>query len=76
MAEGKKNRKVGKSKRKPTNATYVAERRWEKNKARRIAKEADRQAMCAKVRKAYSRDHDGKPRDVQRRIRVMRRNAA
>jgi hypothetical protein len=36
---GKKNRKFGRSSRRPGKHRYNAERRWEKNKARRIAKQ-------------------------------------
>jgi hypothetical protein len=35
---GKKNRKFGRAGRKPSHNRYNAERRWEKNKARRAAK--------------------------------------
>lgn len=35
---GKKNRKHGRWSRKPSHKRYVAERRWIKNKARRIKK--------------------------------------
>lgn len=35
---GKKNRKWGRLKRKPSHNRYTTERRWEKNKARRAAK--------------------------------------
>jgi len=36
---GKKNRKFGRANRRPSHNRYTMERRWEKNKARRIAKE-------------------------------------
>jgi hypothetical protein len=36
--EGKKGRKIGRSKRKPSHNRYTLERRWEKNKARKQAK--------------------------------------
>ncbi len=36
--EGKKNRKYGRSSRKPSHKRYNAERRWEKNKAKKQAK--------------------------------------
>lgn len=71
MAEGKKNRKVGKSKRKPTRARYLAEKGWERNKTRRIAKEKARQSACAKARQC-----DDLPSGIQRRIRIMRRKVA
>lgn len=41
---GKKNRKYGRAGRKPSHNRYNVERRWEKNKARRIAKQAKREA--------------------------------
>jgi hypothetical protein len=37
---GKKNRKFGRAGRRPSKARYNGERRWEKNKAKRIAKQA------------------------------------
>ena len=37
--EGKKHRKYGRSGRRPAKARYNGEKRWEKNKARRIAKQ-------------------------------------
>jgi hypothetical protein len=37
--KGKKNRKHGRQARRPGKARYNAEKRWEKNKARRIAKQ-------------------------------------
>jgi len=36
---GKKNRKFGRAGRRPSHNRYNMEKRWEKNKARRIAKE-------------------------------------
>jgi len=36
---GKKNRKFNRANRRPSHIRYTMERRWEKNKARRIAKE-------------------------------------
>ena len=36
---GQKNRKWGRAGRKPSHKRYNTERRWEKNKARRIAKQ-------------------------------------
>lgn len=36
---GKKNRKWGRAGRRPSHNRYNLERRWEKNKARRIAKQ-------------------------------------
>lgn len=35
---GKKNRKIGRLKRKPSHVRYTMERRWETNKKRRAAK--------------------------------------
>ena len=41
---GKKNRKYGRAGRKPSHARYNAEKRWEKNKAKRIDKQAKKEA--------------------------------
>lgn len=41
---GRKNRKHGRMSRKPAHKRYNAEERWKVNKARKIAKEARRQA--------------------------------
>lgn len=41
---GKKNRKFGRAGRKPSHNRYNAEKRWEKNKARRIAKQQKKEA--------------------------------
>jgi len=41
------NRKHGRNKRKPSHIRYNYERRWEKNKARRIAKQARKEAKKA-----------------------------
>jgi hypothetical protein len=35
---GKKNRKFGRLKRRPSHTRYTMEKRWEKNKAKRAAK--------------------------------------
>ena len=37
--QGKKGRKIGRSARKPAHQRYNLERRWEKNKQRRIEKQ-------------------------------------
>jgi hypothetical protein len=50
--KGKKNRKIGRSKRKPAHNRYTAERRWETNKARRIAKQAKIEAKDALKKEA------------------------
>ena len=42
--EGKKQRKYGRAGRRPSHNRYNLERRWEKNKARRIAKQAKKEA--------------------------------
>jgi hypothetical protein len=42
--EGKKNRKWGRQARRPAKARYNAERRWEVNKAKRIAKQKKKEA--------------------------------
>ncbi|MCF8019843.1 MAG: hypothetical protein K9L62_10580 [Vallitaleaceae bacterium] len=41
------NRKYGRKSSKPSHMRYNAERRWEKNKARRIAKQARKEAKKA-----------------------------
>jgi len=41
---GKKNRKYGRSDRRPSHTRYNMEERWAKNKARRIAKQARKEA--------------------------------
>ena len=41
------NRKHGRNARKPSHIRYNVERRWEKNKARRIAKQARKEAKKA-----------------------------
>lgn len=62
---GKKNRKHGGTKRKPAQQRYVAEGRCERNKKRRIAKDAAFKAACAKVRAKAGEV----VKDVCRRIR-------
>jgi hypothetical protein len=44
MSGGKKNRKFGRGKRKPSHVRYNAENRREKNKKRRIEKQAKKEA--------------------------------
>jgi hypothetical protein len=44
---GKKNRKWGRAARKPSHRRYNAEKRWEKNKKRRIAKQKKFEAKKA-----------------------------
>jgi len=41
---GKKNRKHGRNARRPATTRYNNERRWEKNKAKKIAKQAKKEA--------------------------------
>lgn len=68
---GKSNRKHGGTKRSQSQQRYTAERRWERNKARRVAKDAAFKSWCARVRaKAY-----GAVKDMGRRVRKMRRAA-
>ena len=38
--QGKRGRKIGRWSKKPSNQRYLAQRRWEKNKARRAARRA------------------------------------
>ena len=52
---GKKNRKFGRAGRRPSHNRYTMEKRWEKNKARRIAKQQkleDKKAAKKSRRKA------------------------
>ena len=48
---GKKNRKFGRAWRRPSHNRYNAEKRWEKNKARKIAKQAKKEE-AKKLKKA------------------------
>ena len=48
---GKKNSKFGRAGRRPSNNRYNAEKRWEKNKARKIAKQAKKEE-AKKLKKA------------------------
>lgn len=41
---GKKNRKFGRAGRRPSHNLYNIEKRWEKNKERKIAKQAKKEA--------------------------------
>lgn len=78
MAEGKKNRKVGRSKRKPTDQAYKAQDRLTKNKARHVAKQSTWLKLCAKAREAFRKRHPGEPmpRDIGRRVRRLRKGGA
>lgn len=49
---GKKNRKWGRQGRRPAKRSYNAEKRWEKNKAKRIAKQRKIEAKKAQKRQA------------------------
>lgn len=66
MSEGKKNRKIGKAKRKPSNVRYTAEHRAERNKAKRMALQDKFEDACALVRVRHGGKH---MLDTQRRIR-------
>jgi hypothetical protein len=66
---GKKNRKHGTTKKKPAQQRYVADKRSEKNKARKIAKANAWRSWCGKVRAAAA----GKVRDMGRQVRKLRR---
>lgn len=78
MAEGKKNRKVGRSKRKPTDQAYRSQDRRAKNKARHVAKQSLWVKLCAKAREAFRKRNPDKPapRDIGRRVRQLRRKEA
>lgn len=73
MAAG--NKKHGVTKRKPAQVRYTAERRWERNKARRVEREAARQSACKSVRSLAANAGEARPRDVSRRVRKLRRAA-
>jgi hypothetical protein len=45
--QGQKGRKIGRQKRKPSHNRYTLERRWEINKAKRIAKQERYEAKKA-----------------------------
>ena len=47
---GKANRKHGGTKRSQSQQRYTAERRWERNKTRRVAKDAAWKTWCSRVR--------------------------
>lgn len=70
---GKSNRKHGRSKRKPTDQRYKSEMRWERNKARKAARNKTFQSACKAVRSAAKEGENVK--DVCRRIRKMGRVA-
>ena len=68
---GKANRKHGGTKRSQAQQRYTAERRWERNKARRVAKDAAWKAWCSRVRAKA----EGAVKDMGRQVRKMRRSA-
>lgn len=78
MAEGKKNRKVGRSKRKPTDQAYKSQDKRAKNKARHVAKQSLWVNLCAKAREVFRKRNPDKPapRDISRRVRRLRRDGA
>ena len=65
---GKTNRKHGTTKKSAAQQRYVADKRSEKNRARKIAKTNAWRALCAKVRTKF-----GKVKDVGRKVRQLRR---
>lgn len=66
---GKTNRKHGTTKKSAAQQRYVADKRSEKNKARKIAKANAWRSWCGKVRAAAA----GKVRDMGRQVRKLRR---
>ena len=60
MAEGKKNRKIGRNKKKPAQIRYTNDRRWVKNKAKKIAK--------------YVKNHKWNPGNIKEEVLVYLRN--
>lgn len=64
---GKKNRKHGGTKKQPAQQRYTAERRWEKNKARKLGHANAFRSWCGKVREKF-----GKVKDTMRRIRELK----
>lgn len=52
-----RNKKHSTTKRKASQVRYTAERRWETNKARRVAREMARQSACKAVRSLASITH-------------------
>ena len=65
---GKANRKHGGTKRSQAQQRYTAERRWERNKARRVEKDATWKAWCSRVRAKA----EGVVKDMGRQVRRMR----
>jgi hypothetical protein len=65
----KGSRKVGRNKRKPANAVYLREMRWERNKRLSIQAEAAWQSLCKQARQFAGDGLNG----VQRAIRRMKR---
>ena len=55
---GKKNRKYGRSARKPSHFRYNLEERWKKNKARKAAKQAKKEAK-KRAKKAHKSSCSG-----------------
>jgi len=55
---GKKNRKFGRGMRSPGSARYNAEKRWEKNKERKIAKQARKEAKAKERKKLREEKKD------------------
>lgn len=72
---GKKNRKHGHNKRSPAMQRYTNERRWERNRERRIAKDAAFKSLCKQVRNAHikaTNDPKATVSDTCRRIRKLK----
>ena len=72
MASKNGNKKHGRTKKSAAQVRYTTERRWERNKARRIAAEAARQSACKAIR-SLAANAGEKVRDVSRRVRMAAR---
>lgn len=69
------NKKHGRTKKSAAQIRYTSERRWEANKAARVAAEKAWQSACKAVR-SLAGDVGKKVRDVSRRVRIMRRSGS
>lgn len=73
MASKNGNKKHGRTRKSSAHVRYTAERRWERNKARRVAAESARQSACKAVRSLAANAGEPKVRDVSRRVRKAAR---
>lgn len=70
-------KKANRNKNSTSSMVRKAQLRWERNKKRRIAKEASRQSWCRKARAAAEAagENPKSVRDVSRRVRILKRSA-